>query len=205
MGYYRAGFDVVGVDINPQPNYPFEFHQRDALEFVRRFEETWLGTRAEFDAIHASPPCQAYSTITPDRSKHPDLVAPVRELLQATGLPYIIENVVGAPLQTGFVLCGSMFGLKVRRHRLFESNRLIMPPVCDHASQGEPVGVYGDGGGTSVTRPNGTSRGVKAKPSEFADLMGMPWATPKEIVQAIPPAYTEFIGTQLMANLKVKS
>ena len=205
MGYYRAGFDVVGVDINPQPNYPFEFHQRDALEFVRRFEETWLGTRAEFDAIHASPPCQAYSTITPDRSKHPDLVAPVRELLQATGLPYIIENVVGAPLQTGFVLCGSMFGLKVRRHRLFESNRLIMPPVCDHASQGEPVGVYGRGGGTSVTRPNGTSRGVKAKPSEFADLMGMPWATPKEIVQAIPPAYTEFIGTQLMANLKVKS
>jgi DNA (cytosine-5)-methyltransferase 1 len=205
MGYHRAGFDVVGVDIAYQPNYPFGFIQVDALDV--RHDGDCFSEFGPFDAIHASPPCQAYSTITPAdaRDNHPDLVVPVRELLQATGLPYVIENVVGAPLQTGFVLCGSMFGLKVRRHRLFESNRLIMPPVCDHASQGEPVGVYGDGGGTSVTRPNGTSRGVKAKPSEFADLMGMPWATPKEIVQAIPPAYTEFIGTQLMANLKVKS
>jgi DNA (cytosine-5)-methyltransferase 1 len=206
MGYHRAGFEVVGVDIEPQPNYPFEFWQADAIEFMRR-PKWWMGHVGinSFDAIHASPPCQAYSTITPDHSKHPDLVAPVRELLKCTGLPYVIENVVGAPLLTGFILCGSMFGLRVRRHRLFESNVLIMPPTCDHAVQGVPVGVYGDGGGTAVLRPSGTSRGIKAKPSEFSDLMEMPWATPKEIVQAIPPVYAEFIGSQLLNHITAKA
>lgn len=199
MGYSRAGFDVVGVDLVAQPHYPFEFVQMDALEAFEHFG--W----GDFDAIHASPPCPRYSSITPAeaRENHPDLVEPVRKLLEATGLPYVIENVQGAPMLTGFVLCGSMFGLRVRRHRLFESNVLIMPPTCDHDGQGEPLGIYGHGGGTAVKRKNGTSRGVKARSSEFADLMGMPWATPKEIVQAIPPAYTTFIGEQLRYHLKV--
>ena len=200
MGYHRAGFDVVGVDINPQPNYPFEFIQGDAMQLLRNYRA--LGF-CPFDVIHASPPCPRYSTITPaaTRGSHPDLVEPVREALADIGLPYIIENVVGAPMLTGFILCGSMFGLKVRRHRLFESNMLIMPPVCDHASQGQTWGVYGHGGGTTCRRPDGTNRGWKAKPSEFAGLMEMPWALPQEIKLAIPPAYTEFIGTQLLAYL----
>ena len=160
----------------------------------------------DFDAVHASPPCQAYSSATPaaNRDKHPDLVAAVRDLLQATGLPYVIENVVGAPLQTGFILCGSMFGLKVRRHRLFESSVLIMPPTCDHRAQGTPLGVYGDGGPGKSTRPSGGG-GTKADRRQFGELMEMPWATPKEIVQAIPPAYTEYIGAQLVRHVRLLS
>jgi DNA (cytosine-5)-methyltransferase 1 len=195
MGYHRAGFEVVGVDIAPQPNYPFEFHQGDALETL----DDWVD--GVFDAIHASPPCQAYSTITPAaaRDNHPDLVGPVRELLERTGLPWVMENVVGAPMLTGFILCGSMFGLKVRRHRLFESNRLFMPPVCDHKAQGEVLGVYGQGGGGKSTRPSGGG-GTKAPQREWGELMDMPWARPQEIKLAIPPAYTKFIGEQLMSS-----
>ena len=204
MGYSRAGFDVVGVDINPQPNYPFEFIRGDVMDWIDPHGDgpAVIAGRG-IKAVHASPPCPRYSTITPaaSRDSHPDLVEPVRDALTALGLPYVIENVVGAPMLTGFILCGSMFGLQVRRHRLFESNVLIMPPTCDHKAQGQTWGVYGHGGGTTCTRPDGTNRGWKAKPTEFADLMGMPWATPKEIVLAIPPAYTEFIGTQLLASL----
>lgn len=202
-GYHAAGFDVIGIDNRPQPNYPFEFLQMDAVDALRNEMATpnWWGL---FDVIHASPPCPRYSSITPaaNREDHPDLVGPTRELLKATGLPWVMENVVGAPMLTGFVLCGSMFGLRVRRHRLFESSHLFMPPVCDHASQGQVLGVYGHGGGTSCKRPDGTNRGWKAKPSEFADLMEMPWATPAEIVQAIPPAYTSWIGAQLIEQLE---
>lgn len=191
MGYYRAGFDVVGVDLNPQPNYPFPFFENDAQSFVS------LGGVADFDVIHASPPCQRYSTATAEPTRHPDLVAPVRELLKSTGLPYVIENVPGSPLDPTIILCGSMFGLQVRRHRLFESNMTLTAPPCDHVRQGQPWGVYGHGGGTSRPRVGGGNRGRKAKSSEFASLMGMPWATPREIVQAIPPVYSEHIGLQL--------
>jgi DNA (cytosine-5)-methyltransferase 1 len=193
VGYHRAGFDVVGVDINPQPHYPFEFHQADAMTFPLD----------GFDAIHASPPCQAYSTATPDRSAHPDLYEATRARLQATRLPWVIENVMGAPYRSGVVLCGSMFGLRVRRHRCFESSHLLMPPCgCRHRAQGTPLGVYGHGGPGRSTRPSGGG-GTKADRRDFAELMGMPWATPREIVLAVPPAYTEHIGRQLLAHLGV--
>jgi DNA (cytosine-5)-methyltransferase 1 len=194
VGYHRAGFDVVGVDNRPQPHYPYEFVQADALEFPLD----------GFDAIHASPPCQAYSTATPNdrRHGHPDLYRQTRDRLRSIDVPWVIENVIGAPYRSGFVLCGSMFGLQVRRHRNFETSFAVLAPACDHRGQGQPLGVYGHGGGTKATRPGGGNRGVKARPREFADLMGMPWATPREIVQAIPPAYTQWIGEQLLAHLE---
>lgn len=192
MGYSHAGFDVVGVDIAPQPHYPFEFHQGDALAV-----QMWVDDLGPFDAIHASPPCQAYSSITPNRSIHPDLYGPTLRALRASGLPWVIENVIGAPYESGVVLCGSMFGLQVRRHRNFESSFLIDHPPCDHKNQGQVWGVYGHGGGTTCRRPNGQHRGWKAKPSDFASLMEMPWATPKEIVLAVPPAYTKCVGESL--------
>src|ERR1017187_7154249 len=131
MGYSMAGMECVGVDIEPQKHYPFEFFQADALKVLRdrRFVDT-------FDVIHASPPCQCYSvTKHLSSGKHPDLVGPVRELLIATGKPYIIENVVGAPLLHPVRLCGSSFGLDLRRHRLFESNLWLRGKACRHKWQ----------------------------------------------------------------------
>ena len=182
MGYHRAGFDVIGVDLSPQPHYPFEFHQADAMTFLLD----------GFDVIHASPPCQRYSSLGKQWGReYPDLYVPTRERLQASGLPWVIENVIGAPYESGIKLCGSMFGLRVRRHRNFESNFWMPQLPCDHVTQGTPLGVYGHGGGGKMTR------GWKAKPSQFAELMGMPWATPREITQAIPPAYTEWVGRHI--------
>ena len=201
MGYSRAGFDVVGVDIAPQPHYPFEFHQLDALEAVALWKSdgVWPGVHS-FDAIHASPPCQAYSTLGKQQDQdYPDLYDRVRELLEATGLPWVIENVVGAPYRQGVELCGSMFGLQVRRHRNFEASFLMMPPPCDHRAQGTPLGVYGTGGGGVMTR------GVKATPAEAKVAMGIDWMTHREIAQAVPPAFAEYVGTQLLAHLGVKS
>ncbi len=161
MGYHRAGFEVVGVDIAPQPNYPFEFVQMDALDCVAA-----MSGLVGLEAIHASPPCQAYSTLAtlaPDND-YPDLYEPTRDLLEQTGLPWVIENVIGAPYRSGVVLCGSMFGLRIRRHRNFESNVLMFAPPCDHGWQSDRiypalngadrkrggrsgiVGVYGNGG-----------------------------------------------------------
>lgn len=202
MGYAHAGFDVVGVDLEPQPRYPFEFHQADAIAFVR---DHWQ----EFDAIHASPPCQAYSTATKDHSKHPDLYAPTRDALLATGLPYVIENVIGAPYSHGFILCGSMFGLStvrdlegrpvwVQRHRNFETSWMVFPPRCEHDRMyriaGRPVTVTGRNGPTWEDYDH--SR--KAPSALWPALMGMPWAEPREVKLAIPPAYTEWIGRSLM-------
>lgn len=154
MGYWRAGFDVVGVDIEPQPHYPFEFHRADALRAATLWKShgVWPGVHS-FDAIHASPPCQAYSLMNNRvAAAHPDLVAPVRELLEASGLPWVMENVPGSPCARNLLLCGSMFGLGVLRHRHFESSSLLMSPGhCDH--QPGYVGVYGDG-----PRPNNTGR-----------------------------------------------
>lgn len=192
MGYHRAGFEVVGVDINPQPHYPFEFHQADAMTYPLD----------GFDAIHASPPCQAYSALTgkANQAKHPDLYGPTRDRLIASGLPFVIENVIGSPYHHGIVLCGSMFGLGVRRHRNFEMRDLVlMPFVCDHSGE-RP---------TTITTSNGTSGGTKdyvhSRQTDFVtgrELMGMPWAeTQREIGLAIPPAYTEWIGHQLRASL----
>jgi DNA (cytosine-5)-methyltransferase 1 len=194
MGYRRAGFTVVGVDIVDQPNYPFEFHLGDALEFVAEHGH-------EFDVIHASPPCQAHSTITPDKGKHVDLIPATRAALIATGKPYVIENVEGArrALVDPVKLCGSSFGLSVRRHRYFESNVWLTAPACDHSKQGVPVGVYGGLRSKHWSRPTGTSRGVKATTVEEAqDAMGMGWASWHGATQAVPPAYTEWIGRQLV-------
>ena len=207
-GYAQAGFDVVGIDIAPQPRYPFEFHQADAIEYVT---EHWR----EFDAIHASPPCQAYSITKHSHGKdHPDLLEPTRMALIATGLPYIIENVVGAPLIDPVLLCGTMFNLSaidvdgeplvLQRHRLFESNVWLMSAGgCSHDGR-QVAGVYGGGRHRNVSDRDSPSRrgGYTPLGSVRAELMDMPWATQHGLTQAIPPAYTEFLGRQLMAHLR---
>ncbi len=181
MGYARAGFEVVGVDIKPQPRYPFEFIQGDALEYLAAHGR-------DFDAIHASPPCQAYSRATAwrgKRSSHPDLIAVVRELLERSGVPFVIENVQDARpmLRWPQLLCGSMFGLRVRRHRYFEtpSLPLVLVPGCRHR-------------GNDYSHDHGAKQTERA----YADAMGCEWMTVHEARQAIPPAYTEFIGRQLL-------
>lgn len=207
MGYHLAGFEVVGVDIEPQPRYPFEFHQADAMTFPLD----------GFDAIHASPPCQAYSAgknmwkgRLPD-DRHPDLVDATRERLRASGLPYVIENVEGAPLTNYVVLCGDMFGLGVKRHRLFETSFFIWnPPVCRSSHPDFVVSVFG-GGALSRTPEGGTTvhgtgnfmqRRVHVSHEMAKQAMGIDWMTRDELSQAIPPAYTRFIGTQLLAHLE---
>jgi DNA (cytosine-5)-methyltransferase 1 len=217
MGYHQAGFEVIGVDRDPQPLYPFTFHQADALEVLRDLLlSDILGTPVkiageeyvllDFDAIHASPPCQAYSTITPDKSKHEALIGDVRELLEEAGLPFVIENVEGAKreLRNPVRLCGSSFGLRVRRHRYFESNIYLSSMPCQHERQGVALGVYGSHPDLKVhLRPDGSSRGVKAQSlDEARAAMGMPWASWRGCAEAIPPAYTEFIGLQLRAHLE---
>ncbi|MGW5519029.1 DNA methylase [Nocardia africana] len=192
MGYSRAGFDVVGVDINPQPRYPFEFHQGDALEFLREHGH-------EFDAIHASPPCQAYTplgALHPDKV-YPDLVAATRAALDDLGLPYVIENVMAAPLikSRSIRLCGGMFGLRTYRHRRFESRLALVAP--DHpkhvirTATKQRRKLWGEGWHVSITGDVGVYVGPEA--------MGIDWMSGNELCQAIPPAYTEWIGRQLMA------
>lgn len=214
VGYARAGFDVVGVDIVEQPRYPFEFVKGDAVQYA-------IDHAHEFDVIHASPPCQAYSITKHSHGKeHPDLVQPTREALRASGKPYVIENVVGAPLLEPLLLCGTMFGLRaededgtplqLQRHRLFESNVFLMAPAnCFHDPAVRIAGVYG--GGTAdrrkveqrVPRTDGHRRGgYTPAASVRRALMDMPWATMHGTSQAIPPAYTEFIGGQLMHHLQ---
>lgn len=206
VGYDRAGFDVLGVDLVPHPEYPYFFIQENALRTLGR-----LLTQPAFkvDAVHASPPCPRYSVATPkaNRDKHPDLIGPVREMLRVWGGPYVIENVVGAPLESPVRYCGSSFGLGVRRHRLFESNVPLVAPECDHASQSQVWGVYGDHGDRRgpVPRPNGASRGGKARDTAHArEVMGIDWMTEwHDLADAIPPAYTEHIGRQLMSHLDI--
>ena len=218
VGYHRAGFDVVGVDIDPQPHYPFEFWQLDALEVL-----DWLLTGRwqvaelrDLDAIHASPPCQAYSAgknmwknRLPD-DRHPDLVEATRALLKATGLPYVMENVEGAPLTNYVVLCGDMFGLGVKRHRLFETSFFIWdPPICRPDHPDFFVSVFGggalsrtpEGGSTTHGTGNFMQRRTHIKIREAERAMGIDWMSRTELSQAIPPAYTEFIGRQLLASL----
>lgn len=199
MGYARAGFEVVGVDVAPQPNYPFEFWQADALDALEALEPSVV---RGFDVIHASPPCQAYSAKTKDRDRHPDLVGPVRDLLIATGLPYVIENVVGAPLENPVRLCGSSFGLGVQRHRLFESNVPLTGSTCRHAQMPKRYPVY-DHGRHYLSRfvPVYGTGGGKAK-EHWAGAMGIDWMTHDEMREAVPPAYTQFIGEQLLAHVR---
>ncbi len=198
-GYQRAGFYVIGVDIKPQPNYcGDEFFQDDALTFP--LDTASFPIEPYVEVIHASPPCQRFSVMRalPNNRQHLDLIAPIRERLAATGLPWVIENVPGAPLRNPITLCGSMFGLRsnptryLRRHRLFEINPpLLIVPQCQH--RGAAVGVYGHG---SAGWPGQRMRTAKA--AEARVLMDMDWATRDSMSQAIPPAYTEWMGRQLL-------
>jgi DNA (cytosine-5)-methyltransferase 1 len=199
MGYHRAGFEVVGIDINRQPHYPFTFHQGDAMD-----PSAWLGaTNGRMpDVIHASPPCQHYSDLAKrngNATDWPDLVAPVRELLQASGADWVIENVDGAPLIDPVVLCGIAFRLRVIRHRLFESNRMLLRPVHEtHPlvyTRDRRKSQYGKlDEWTSPVMVNG---GGNCSVAAARDAMGIDWMTKNEINEAIPPAYTEWIGRQL--------
>lgn len=198
MGYHRAGFEVVGVDIVPQPRYPFKFHQADALTFPLD----------GFDAIHASPPCQAYSLMGNryrDRQQHPRLLEPMLERLSERTEPWVVENVVGAPLRPDVRLCGYSFGLGTHRHRVFQSSvfMLSLPLSCrgwrDHA------GVYGrhPDGGRLWTRADGHAPLRRVSSLEEASArMGIDWMTWPEIKEAIPPAYTEWIGRQLLRAIE---
>lgn len=202
-GYAQAGFCVAGVDIAPQPNYPFTFFQGDALEFLKEHGH-------EFDVIHASPPCQSYLNLgAVNRAlgrgyDHPDLIAETRELLIASGRPYVIENVADAKpqLRSSVRICGTGLGLPLRRHRLFESNIPLTGVPCRHQDfteqkywtswrpKGEHrlstvVQVYGNAGG----------RGY------WPAAMGTDWMTSKEMTEAVPPAYTKHIGCQLLTTL----
>jgi DNA (cytosine-5)-methyltransferase 1 len=198
MGYHQAGFDVVGVDIEAQPNYPFEFVQADALTFPLE----------GFDAVHASPPCQDYSTTRSlHREVYPRLIGPVRERLLAAGVPFVIENVAGArsDMRSPVTLCGSSFGLGVRRHRLFEIHPAltVLAPPCAHYLQPEPVDVTGTGASRVGPRLDGKG-GNSRKPRNLAharEVMGIPWMTRLELAEAIPPAFTYWIGTQLLEHL----
>lgn len=200
MGYYRAGFEVVGVDIDPQPNYPFEFHQHDALTL----DPEWMKS---FDAIHASPPCQSYSDLAKrnkNADKWPRLIEPVRDMLKSSGVPWIIENVEGAPLKDPVVLCGTMFPeLRVIRHRLFESSiDLDVPPhpwphplVFTHDKRKAHYGRLDQN--TSYVQVTG---GGNCTMRNAREAMGnIEWMRTKtELNESIPPAYTEYLGAQLM-------
>ena len=205
VGYHRAGFDVVGVDIEPQPNYPFEFIQDDALAVLWVLLEggTIRGYKLEdFAVIHASCPCQRWAGSSHWHGiDHPDLIAPTRDLLERTGLPYVLENVPGAPLKEPITLCGTMFGLEadgfeLRRHRCFESNVfLMMPGQCQHRLPAIPV--FGHGVNSDFKKRHGRTVAIKHR----RKAMGIDWTNRDELAEAIPPAYTEHIGEFLMTEV----
>jgi DNA (cytosine-5)-methyltransferase 1 len=206
MGYHRAGFEVVGVDIALQPDYPFEFHQGDAIEFVAEHGH-------EFDAIHASPPCQNASSLTKGNrlrpgwtDEHVDLIPDTRAALDTTGLPYVIENVQGSELRRDLTLCGLMFPetQRIFRHRYFELGGWTSGPAPVHPShrghrvsgwrhgvryEGDMLAIYGNGGGKATTQ-------------ECREGLGIDWSWDRaQLVEAIPPSYSEFIGLRLIEHL----
>jgi DNA (cytosine-5)-methyltransferase 1 len=205
MGYHRAGFEVVGVDIKPQPHYPFEFIQADAMDYL--LANGWEVIEGEYAAVHASPPCQAFSDLKAmhNAKDHPDLLTPVRKLLQVLRIPTVIENVEGAPMSDYIVLCGGAFGLgsgdaELRRHRRFEVRPMpVTVPPCVHGQRSRVIGVYG-GHGRDRRRVQNTQDFTVEQRRE---AMGIDWMTGNELSQAIPPAYTEWIGRQLMAAIEV--
>lgn len=203
-GYADAGFEVVGVDIAPQPNYPFAFIQADVFSLPVDFVES-------FDAIHASPPCQSYSDLAKrngNADAWPRLVEPVRTMLTASGKPYVIENVEGAPLINAVTLCGTMFrGLRVIRHRLFEANFSILvpahgphPKVHTFDKRKAHYGKTHDMRDFVQVTGGGNCTVAAAK-----DAMGIGWMTKNELNEAIPPAYTRLIGRQLISFLENKN
>lgn len=205
MGYHLAGFEVVGVDLKPQPRYPFDFIQADVLGLDSAF-------LSRFDAIHASPPCQFATELrhAPGTKEHPNLIPATRAMLRASGLPYIIENVDGAKahLERPILLCGSMFGLgasgfQLQRHRWFESSFFLPQMECDHK---EPViGVYGGHVRCRSAKHGGRrTRDFEGydKPALAREAMQMPWATMQQMSEAIPPAYAEWVGKRLISHVR---
>lgn len=211
-GYHLAGWDVVGVDCGRRDRYPFPMFRGDALAYLADHGR-------EYDAVHASPPCQAYSSTRHtraapppslfDMADHPDLVGPTRDALIANGRPWIMENVPGAPMDSAVTLCGTMFALgarcrdgwrELRRHRLFESSHALTPPCrCRHGLY-PVVGVFGDGGNTADgRRANGRRAAYHASPAEAVAALGVPWMSHYGATQAVPPAYAAWLGAQLLA------
>lgn len=195
VGYHRAGFDYIfGVDREWQGNYPFDFIEADALEILEMLVRS--GNIERFDLVHASPPCQRFSDGAIWRGsadRHADLVTPTRRLLADAGIPYVIENVPGAPLDATVRLCGTSFDLNVIRHRVFETvPSLIFSPPCQHngtVRDGDYVTVAGHGGDGSNAYP------------VWAEAMQIDWMTKEELAQAVPPPYTEWLGRQLLEQL----
>ncbi|WP_109398807.1 MULTISPECIES: DNA cytosine methyltransferase [unclassified Mycobacteroides] len=197
MGYRRAGFEVVGVDINPQPNYPFEFHQADALEFLAEHG-------GEFDVIHASPPCQDHSPLRSRAGVHGTgwLLGATFDSLMSQPAPWVIENVMGADMRADLVLCGGMFGLRTYRHRKFRIDlRLPMlltepihPPHVVKTCTKQRRKGFEAGMNVSITGDVGSWVGPAC--------MGIDWMTGAELSQAIPPAYTMYIGSQLLEHMR---
>ena len=204
VGYARAGFDVVGIDHEHHPGYPYELIIHDAIDVLARWPRFLKG----FDVVHASPPCQASSDLQHmwNARDHIDLIPQTRTLLEQWGGAWVIENVEGADLRNPLMLCGASFGLgahchdgvyrPLRRHRLFESNVWLMGPGCACSGR-QPIGVYGTGGGGQMTR------GYKATRAEAREAMGIYGMSHEDIVQAVPPAYTEYLGEQILQHLAV--
>jgi DNA (cytosine-5)-methyltransferase 1 len=209
VGYHRAGFDVVGIDIAPQPHYPFQFYQGDALDVLDDLAH-------DFDAIHASPPCQAFTQMSArwrghggKADDHVDLLTPTLERFRSLDVPWVVENVPGARrlMQPTLILHGGAFGLGVHRPRLFQSNVLLL--AGRSPATRAPVGVYGkpDGRTTYRYRNNGNYKGkslIRAWKSleEGSEAMGIDWMNVDELREAIPPAYTEHIGAQLLQHVR---
>jgi DNA (cytosine-5)-methyltransferase 1 len=209
VGYDRAGFDVMGVDIEPHPDYPFALIVEDAIDFLAKSSPGYL---AKFDAIHASPPCQAHTTMSNRwrgkggaADEHVDLIGEVRDALEQWGGIYVIENVPGArkQMRNPITLHGGMFGLRVHRPRLFESNAPLM--AYPAASPVDPVGVYGKSpdGRRLFTRADGSEQRAAASLEEAQAAMGCEWMTDfRDVAESVPPAYCEYLGGQLLEQLE---
>ena len=194
VGYWRAGFEVVGIDTEPQPNYPFEFIQGDAVEYI-------YAHGSEYDAIHSSPMCQAHTWSARRWHKEwPNQIPETREALKSTGKPYVIENVPGSPLENYIRLCGVMFGLRVIRHRHFESNVELVAPK--HIRHKQPIMIRGKKRSYYACVAGHGGEGYSSTKQAWMDAMGIEWMSKEELTQAIPPAYTEYIGKQLVGILR---
>lgn len=223
-GYSLAGFDVYAVDIDPQPRNPHPFCQEEAvwamtvllsggsLPFTHKSGRIENLRLEDFSAAHASPPCQAFSAMKhmPDAKEHPELIEPIRELFQRIEIPWVIENVVGAPLNDAVILCGTMFnlgaaGFSLQRHRQFETTfELDAPAECDHSKP--TIGIYGGHvrcRSTKFWRNTGADfPGYDKKALAVEAMGGTHWMTMNQMSEAIPPAYTEYIGRQIMTQLE---
>ena len=208
MGLHQAFPDaeIVGVDIKPQPRYPFEFVQADWYDFA-----VWRYPASGFDFLWASPPCQKYTSAAPlQKREHPNLIPAVRELFISAGRPYVIENVPGSPLRYPKMLCGLALGCNVKRHRWFESNFPMLVPLCPKGHPGDWLIVFGwsalrrsNGAGTGPKKDRGKTKGKSVPHEEAGRAMGIDWMNRAELSQSIPPAYSRYIGEQFKLSLGV--